>query len=67
MAKLEITITDINWPSLTMSGRATDDNGQVRVIANKVKYDQAYTQFENDLHNVLRPLIETTIQRRTRR
>jgi len=64
LAKLEVEILTVNWPKLTIVAKATDDNGISKVLQNKVPYDQAYSQFENDLHNLLRPLVDTTIQKR---
>lgn len=64
MAKIELDILDVNWPRLTLVGSVTDANGVPQLINERVPFDQAYSQFENTMHNVLRRAVESTIQKR---
>jgi hypothetical protein len=64
MVKLEVSIDDQKWPKLKMTLTRTDINGQKHVLQNERQYDGAYSQFENDLHNHLRPMIEQLVKRR---
>lgn len=62
--RIQLTIDDTQWPKLHISGVRENTQGSKTVFDQKVFYDQAYLQFENVLHNQLRPLVEELIQRR---
>lgn len=62
----EVTINDDFWPQVSIVIRGTDANGVPFTRTNKAKYDGAYSQFEGDLHNVLRPVLQSLIDKRKR-
>lgn len=62
--RLQLTIDDTQWPKLHISGSREDSQGGKVAFDQKVFFDQAYLQFENLLHNQLRPLVEEIIKRR---
>lgn len=64
MVRLEVAIDDQRWPQLKLVLTRTDLDGQKHVLTNTRQYDGAYNQFENDLHNHLRPMVEQLIKRR---
>lgn len=64
MVKMEVSIDDQKWPKLKMVLTRTNLDGQKSVMAKEWLYDGAYSQFENDLHNHLRPMIEQLVKRR---
>lgn len=64
MVKLDVAIDDRLWPKLTIVITRTDLNGRKHVQTRTHIYDSAYTQFENDLHNHLRPMVDQLISRR---
>ena len=45
---------------------ANDEFGRPILVDSKERYDLAYTKFENDLHNVLRPIVESVVKSKTR-
>jgi hypothetical protein len=64
MVRLELSIDDAQWPKLKLIALRTDLNGQKTAVTKTILYDQAYNQFESDLHNQLRPMVEQLINRR---
>lgn len=64
MVRIEIAIDDQQWPKLKMVINRTDVDGQRVALTNSRQYDQAYNQFENDVHNHLRPAVDQLIKRR---
>ena len=66
MAKIDITINTNSWPKLQMVISANDEFGRPILVDSKERYDLAYTKFENDLHNVLRPVVESVVKSKTR-
>ena len=64
MTRLEVSIDDQQWPKLKLVVLRMDLNGQKTALTKTVLYDQAYNQFESDLHNQLRPMVEQLINRR---
>lgn len=64
MVRIEVSIDDVQWPKLKMVLVRTDLNGQKHALTKSWIYDGAYNQFENDLHNHLRPIVEQLINRR---
>lgn len=61
MAEIKITINSNNWPKLQMVTQATDEFGGATMRESKQKFDLAYGHFENELHNILRPIVESVI------
>ena len=66
VAKIDITINTNSWPKLQMVISANDEFGRPILVDSKERYDLAYTKFENDLHNVLRPIVESVVKSKTR-
>jgi hypothetical protein len=66
MAKIDITINTNSWPKLQMVISAHDEFGQSIMREKKERYDLAYTSFENEIHNVLRPIIESVVKSQKR-
>lgn len=64
MVRLELAIDDQQWPKLKMVLTRTDVDGQKHALVKIWVYDGAYNQFENDVHNHLRPMVEQLIKRR---
>jgi hypothetical protein len=64
MVRLEVVIDDQQWPKLKLVALRTDLNGQRTAVTKVILYDQAYNQFEGDLHNQLRPMVDQLINRR---
>lgn len=64
MVKLEIMIDDTNWPHLKMVCTRSGLQGDRAATTDRAQYDTAYTQFENVLHNHLRPMITELNNRR---
>lgn len=62
MAKLTIDINDNSWPKLQLVINGQDQFGRAVVIDSKERFDLAYTKFENDVHNALRPIVDSVIQ-----
>jgi hypothetical protein len=66
VAKIDITINTNSWPKLQMVINANDEFGKSILVDSKERYDLAYTKFENDLHNVLRPIVESVVKSQKR-
>lgn len=64
LTRLTLTIDDNHWPKLHIAGARESTQGEKFAFDQKVLYDQAYLQFENLLHNQLRPLVDEIIRRR---
>lgn len=64
LVRLTFSIDDDQWPKLHIAGERTDSRGGRVAFGNKQQYDLAYTAFENDLHNQLRPLVAELIERK---
>jgi hypothetical protein len=64
MVRMEVTIDDRQWPKLSLLINRTGLSGQRTVHTRQFQYDGAYSQFENDLHNQLRPMIDELVKRR---
>jgi hypothetical protein len=64
MVRLEVAIDDVLWPKLKLVLIRTDLDGQKTSLVKQWIYDGAYNQFENDIHNHLRPMVEQLINRR---
>ena len=64
LTRLELTIDDQEWPKLHLAGKRVSTTGTPSAFDHKVQYDLAYNQFENDLHNQLRPAVNEIIERR---
>lgn len=67
MERLELSIDDTKWPKLKMTITRTDVNGVKTSVVKEFQYDLAYIQFEGEVHNKLRPMVDNLIQRRLRR
>jgi hypothetical protein len=67
MVRLEVSIDDTLWPNLRLVVNRTNYDGSKQALTRNVQYDQAYSQFENDLHNHLRPMVDQLIKRRNAR
>jgi hypothetical protein len=64
MVRMEVVIDDTKWPKLKMVITRTSLNGTKTGIVKEWMYDGAYSQFENDLHNNLRPMVSELVDRR---
>lgn len=64
MVRMEVVIDDVKWPKLKMVVTRSDLNGSKTGFVREWQYDGAYSQFENDLHNNLRPMVEQLVSRR---
>lgn len=64
MVHLELSIDDTQWPKLKLVIQSSDVNGQKSATTQTVMYDQAYSQFENTVHNFLRPIVDSLTKRR---
>jgi len=64
LTRVTLTIDDQSWPKLHLSGERADTQGGRTVVDQKVQYDLAYSQFENALHNLLRPAVSEIVDRR---
>ena len=62
--RIELTIDDIDFPKLKISGVRTGTTGDRSVFTLKQQYDLAYGAFENLLHNQLRPAVNEIVDRR---
>lgn len=63
MVKLEVTIDDSKWPKLTIVAVSQLASGPKTTKLDWL-YDTSYSQFENTLHNHLRPMVEEVVKRR---
>lgn len=64
MTRITLTIDDSLWPKLHIAGERVGAQGQRTAFDQKVQYDLSYTQFENLVHNQLRPAVQELIDRR---
>ena len=64
MVRIEAVIDDRQWPKLSIVITRTNLDGTRAASQRSFLYDGAYSQFENDLHNQLRPAVDQLIQRR---
>lgn len=64
MEKLEVMIDDRLWPKLQLTAVRTSVTGAKNALSSTWIYDGAYSQFENVLHNQLRPMVESLVKRR---
>jgi len=64
ITRVEFTIDDNHWPKLSITGQRVTTRGERAAFDQKMQYDLAYSQFENLLHNQLRPAIQELIERR---
>jgi hypothetical protein len=67
MVRLEVSIDDTLWPQLKIVLLRTNLDGTKVSFIRKFQYDGAYSQFENDLHNHLRPMVEQLTSRRLKK
>lgn len=63
LTRVEFTIDDTQWPKLHIAGQRTSTRGEKTVFDQKAQYDLAYTQFENAVHNALRPAVTEIVER----
>lgn len=66
MAEITITINDNSWPKLQMVVKAIDAFGKPILLETKQTYDLAYGNFENAIHNVLKPVVDSVVQSKKR-
>lgn len=64
ITRISLSIDDARWPKLHLTGVREGTTGDKNVIDHSVQYDLAYIQFENDLHNMLRPAVSELVERR---
>lgn len=64
MVRMEVAIDDQLWPKLKILITRTGLTGEKSSFSRQFQYDGAYSQFENDLHNHLRPMIDELVKRR---
>jgi len=64
ITRVSFSIDDTQWPRLHITGERVSSTGERTAFEQKVLYDQAYLQFENTLHNQLRPSVDEIISRR---
>ena len=64
LTRVEFTIDDTQWPKLSIAGTRVGTQGGKTVFDQRVQYDLAYSQFENLVHNQLRPAVQEIIERR---
>jgi hypothetical protein len=64
LTRITLAIDDQSWPKLHISGERVGATGNRTAFEQKVQYDQAYMQFENLVHNQLRPVVTEIIERR---
>lgn len=64
LTRITLTIDDTSWPKLHIAGLREGTQGDKVTFDQKIIFDQAYLQFENLLHNQLRPLVDELIRRR---
>lgn len=64
ITRITLTIDDQTWPKLHIAGDRVGHTGTRTAFEQKVLYDQAYLQFENLMHNQLRPAVQEIIDRR---
>ena len=64
ITRITLTIDDQQWPKLHLAGERVGHTGDRTAFDQKVQYDLAYSQFENLLHNQLRPAVSEIIERR---
>jgi hypothetical protein len=64
MVRMEVVIDDTKWPKLRIVIQRSTLNGTKTGFTREHLYDTSYSQFENDLHNNLRPMVEELVARR---
>lgn len=64
MTRVSFSIDDTQWPRLHIAGERISSTGEHVAFEHKEMFDRAYLQFENLLHNHLRPAVEDVISRR---
>ena len=64
LVKVTFQIDDNEWPKLKLTGERFGPNGERSAFDQKMIYDQAYAQFENTIHNQLRPMVDALVARR---
>lgn len=62
--RVTFTIDDDLWPKLKIVGERMTDRGDRIAFIERAQYDLAYSQFENLVHNQLRPAVQQIIERR---
>jgi hypothetical protein len=64
ITRVSFTIDDTRWPKLHLAGDRVGHTGLRTAFSQDVQYDLAYSQFENLIHNQLRPATQELIDRR---
>ena len=64
ITRVEFTIDDTQWPKLHITGQRVSTTGAKTAFDKRDQYDLAYSQFENLVHNQLRPAVQELIERR---
>jgi hypothetical protein len=67
MTRITATIDDMRWPKIQLVIVREGEQGEKVATREEILYDQAYSKFENALHNHLRVAVQQIINRRTPR
>lgn len=61
---LEVTVVDDQWPKLRIACIRRSTTGEPVMTNQAILYDQANVQFENQLSNHIRVMVQDVINRR---